>query len=53
MLGVWVANSGELAEANVLATAAICALAGVFLIIGASVATYACVSAGSGRPVAK
>jgi hypothetical protein len=39
MLAVWAANSGELAEANVLATTAICAFAGVFLIIGASVAT--------------
>ena len=45
------ANSEELAQANDLATALVCTLVRARLIIGASVATYACVSSGSGRPV--
>jgi hypothetical protein len=48
-----VANSEELAQANDLATAPIRTLVRARLIIGASVATYACVSSGSGRPVAR
>src|SRR6266700_2506511 len=45
-------NSEELAQANDLTTAPICTLVRAPLILGASVATYACVSSGSGRPVA-
>ena len=48
-----VANSEELAQATDLATARICTLVRARLIIGASDATYACVSSGSGRPVAR
>jgi len=48
-----VANSEELARANDLVTSPICTLVRARLIIGASVATYACVSSGNGRPVAR
>jgi len=47
------ANSEEPAQASDLATAPIRTLVLAGLIIGASVATYACVSSGSGRPVAR
>jgi hypothetical protein len=47
------ANSEELAQANDFATAPSCTLVRARVIIGASVATYACVSSGSDRPVAK
>jgi hypothetical protein len=50
---VRVANSEELAQANDLVTSPICTLVRAPLILGASVATYACVSSGSGRPVAR
>jgi len=43
----------ELVQSNDLATAPICMLVRTRLIIGANVATYACVSSGSGRPAAR
>ena len=47
------ANNEELAQANDLTTAPVGTLIRARLIIGASVATYACVSSGGGRPVAR
>jgi hypothetical protein len=48
-----VVNNEELAQGNDLVTSPIYALVCARLIIGASVATYACVSSGGGRPVAR
>jgi hypothetical protein len=53
MPAVRAVNNEELARANDLVTSPICTLVRARLIIGASVATYACVSSDSGRPVAR
>ena len=53
MPAVRAANTEGLAQANDLVPAPTCTLVRARLIFGASVATYACVSSGSGRPVAK